>query len=119
MACVLVTQRLLEAAKAAGVSHFYYISIVGIDRIKYAYYNAKLAAETAIEEGGVPYTILRAPQVQTLSQIAGDWLRARGRRPLVVPIPALGPLGSMAKGHNCCPENTFGKITWREWLTKR
>ncbi len=60
------TRRLLEAAKAAGVANFYYISIVGIDRIKYGYYNAKLAAEKVIEESGVPYTILRATQFHPL-----------------------------------------------------
>ena len=35
------TKRLLDAAKAAGVSHFYYISIVGVDRMTMAYYKAK------------------------------------------------------------------------------
>ena len=60
------TRKLLAAAKAAGVSNFYYISIVGIDRIKYGYYNAKLAAEKVIEESGVPYTILRATQFHPL-----------------------------------------------------
>jgi uncharacterized protein YbjT (DUF2867 family) len=171
------TRRLLKAAKVAGVSNFYYISIVGIDRIKTGYYTSKLVAEKAIEKGSVPYTILRAtqmhplldsiflpmllcgplmfspgvlkfqpidagevanhmadtlvngpggrlpdiggPQVQTLRQIADDWLRARGRHPLVLPVPALGPLSGMKQGHGCCPENKFGKITWPEWLTKR
>lgn len=60
------TRKLLEAAKAAGVGNFYYISIVGIDKIKFAYYKAKLAAEKVIEEGGVPYTILRATQFHPL-----------------------------------------------------
>jgi uncharacterized protein YbjT (DUF2867 family) len=60
------TRKLLEAAKVAGVSNFYYISIVGIDRIKFAYYKAKLAAEKVIEEAGVPYTILRATQFHPL-----------------------------------------------------
>jgi nucleoside-diphosphate-sugar epimerase len=60
------TRLLLEAAKAAGVSHFMYISIVGIDRIPLPYYKHKLAAERLIEESGVPYSILRAPQFFTL-----------------------------------------------------
>ena len=60
------TRRLLEAAKPAGVSHFFYISIVGIDRIPLPYYRHKLAAERLIEESGVPYSILRAPQFFTL-----------------------------------------------------
>jgi uncharacterized protein YbjT (DUF2867 family) len=61
------TARLLGAAKAAGVSHFYYISIVGIDKMaKFPYYRAKFDAEKVIEESGVPYTILRATQFHPL-----------------------------------------------------
>ena len=60
------TRKLLEAAKDAGVANFYYISIVGIDRIKFAYYKSKLSAEKVIEDGGVPYTILRATQFHPL-----------------------------------------------------
>jgi len=60
------TKRLLDAAKAAGTPHFFYISIVGIDRIPFGYYKAKLAAEKLIEESGVPCSILRATQFHTL-----------------------------------------------------
>ncbi len=60
------TKRLLDAAKAAGVGHFYYISIVGVDRMTLPYYKAKYAAEQAIEAAGVPFTILRATQFHTL-----------------------------------------------------
>ncbi len=60
------TKRLLDAAKAAGVGHFYYISIVGVDRMTLAYYKAKYAAEQVIEASGVPFTILRATQFHTL-----------------------------------------------------
>src|SRR6185436_9653604 len=42
------TARVLDAGKAAGVEHFVYISIVGIDRIPFTYYKAKLAAEEII-----------------------------------------------------------------------
>lgn len=60
------TKRLLEASKAAGVSHFYYISIVGVDRMTLPYYKAKWAAEQAVEAADVPYTILRATQFHSL-----------------------------------------------------
>ena len=60
------TKRLVDAAKAAGVSHFYYISIVGVDRMTLPYYKAKYAAEQAIEASGIPFTILRATQFHTL-----------------------------------------------------
>jgi len=56
------TERLLDAAAAAGVSNFLYVSIVGVDAIPYAYYEHKLAAERAVESSAVPSTILRATQ---------------------------------------------------------
>src|SRR5690554_5733783 len=60
------TRRLLEAAREAGVGHFIYISIVGIDRIDYEYYRHKLEAEKLIEQSGMPFSILRAPQFHAL-----------------------------------------------------
>jgi uncharacterized protein YbjT (DUF2867 family) len=60
------TERLLEQARTAGVGHFLYVSIVGIDRIPLGYYKTKLAAEARIEGGGVPWSILRATQFHTL-----------------------------------------------------
>jgi len=56
------TKQLLDAAAAADVSNFLYVSIVGIDEIPYSYYEHKLAAEQAIEESAVPSTIVRATQ---------------------------------------------------------
>ncbi|HEU5368343.1 MAG TPA: NAD(P)H-binding protein, partial [Ktedonobacterales bacterium] len=38
------TKRLLEAARAEGVSHVLYVSIVGIERNPFAYYRLKLKA---------------------------------------------------------------------------
>lgn len=60
------TRRLLEAARAAGVSHFIHISIVGIERIPFPYYREKVAGEAAVRSGGVPYTVLRATQFHSL-----------------------------------------------------
>ncbi|HEV2744703.1 MAG TPA: NAD(P)H-binding protein [Rubrobacter sp.] len=57
------TGRLLEEAGRAGVSHFVFISIVGVDRNPYlAYYRAKLEAERIVERCPVPWTILRTTQ---------------------------------------------------------
>jgi uncharacterized protein YbjT (DUF2867 family) len=76
------TQRLLEAAARAGVSHVVYISIVGIDRVtSYPYYRAKLEAERAIESSPVPYTILRATQFYDLVLMAVRFLE---RLPVMV-----------------------------------
>ncbi len=61
------TRKLLALAKTAGVSHFFYISIVGIEHFPgFAYYDAKLATERLIEASGIPYTILRATQFHEL-----------------------------------------------------
>ncbi|MFC5136549.1 MULTISPECIES: SDR family oxidoreductase [Haloferacaceae] len=56
------TKRLLEAAQEAGVENFLYPSIVGVDDVPLTYYEHKVAAETAVEDGGVPATIVRATQ---------------------------------------------------------
>jgi uncharacterized protein YbjT (DUF2867 family) len=57
------TERLLQTAHRAGVSHFVFISIVGVDRNPYfPYYGAKLEVERMVERSLVPWTILRATQ---------------------------------------------------------
>ena len=171
------TRLLLEAAKAAGVSHFVYISIVGIDRIPLPYYKAKLAAERLIEESGVPHSILRAPQfftlmdeilgnllrfpvglypagfkfqpidpgevaerivqqveagpggrlaeiagpeVRTAGELARAWLKARGKRRLLVPLPLFGKMAAGYRaGYNCAPESKYGRITWAQWVSRK
>lgn len=59
---VAQTRRLLEASTIAGVTHFVYISIVGVDQIPFAYYEDKFACERLVEASAVPHTILRATQ---------------------------------------------------------
>ncbi|EME62720.1 SDR family oxidoreductase [Amycolatopsis decaplanina] len=61
-----VTRNLVEAARRAGRPHLVYISIVGIDVIRFFYYNEKLASEKVIEESGLPWTVLRATQFHEL-----------------------------------------------------
>jgi len=57
------TDRLLQAAVQAGISHFVFVSIVGVDRNPYyPYYRMKLEVERMIERSAVPWTILRATQ---------------------------------------------------------
>jgi uncharacterized protein YbjT (DUF2867 family) len=60
------TRKLVEAAELAKVKHFIHVSIVGIDRIPYPYYTAKVGAEEQVKAGHVPFTILRATQFHTL-----------------------------------------------------
>lgn len=56
------TERLLRAAERSGVSHFVYVSIVGVDRNPFPYYRAKLEVESMVERSPVPWTLLRATQ---------------------------------------------------------
>jgi uncharacterized protein YbjT (DUF2867 family) len=78
------TERLLRAAEEADVSHVLYPSIVGIERIPLAYYEAKLESERVVERSLVPWTILRATQFHDL--ILGI-IRPLARFPLVAPVP--------------------------------
>ncbi len=63
------TRHLLEHASSANVSHFIYISIVGIDRIPFSHYMNKLAAETLVCRASVPWSILRATQFHTFIDV--------------------------------------------------
>lgn len=85
------TRRLVDAARARGVRHVVFISIVGIDQIPFAYYQKKLAAESIVMSGGVPYSVLRATQfhslvdglISTAAEIAEPPIRSVRRRRLV------------------------------------
>ncbi|MFE7856972.1 SDR family oxidoreductase [Streptomyces sp. NPDC057403] len=57
---------LIAAARRTGVRHLVYISIVGVDRVPFPYYRAKLAVEKAVEESGLGWTVLRATQFHDL-----------------------------------------------------
>ncbi len=60
------TRALVQAASEHGRPHLVYISIVGIDRSTYAYYQAKYKAEQLIEQAHLPWTILRTTQFHDL-----------------------------------------------------
>lgn len=77
-------RRVVDRAVRAHVDHFVYISIVGIDRIPFGYYRAKLATEQQLESCGMPYSILRATQFHDLAYMIVAALSA----PWVAPMPA-------------------------------
>jgi uncharacterized protein YbjT (DUF2867 family) len=68
--------RTLRAAeKTAGVQHHIALSVVGTERLLASgYFRAKMAQETLIKAGGIPYTIIRATQffefVKAIAQFA-------------------------------------------------
>ena len=64
--CVDPAEQLVKAALAAGKPHLVFISIVGVDRVPFGYYQRKLADEQLIAESGLPWTVLRATQFHDL-----------------------------------------------------
>jgi len=77
------TNRLLEAAKTAGVGHFLYVSIVGVERTPLPYARLKLVAETLVRRSRLPWSIVRATQFYWLL----DRMLANMARLPVVPLP--------------------------------
>jgi uncharacterized protein YbjT (DUF2867 family) len=56
------TQHLLDGARRAGVGHYVVLSIVGIDRVDFGYYEGKRRQEELALTSDVPATVLRATQ---------------------------------------------------------
>ncbi|GAA1953966.1 SDR family oxidoreductase [Catenulispora subtropica] len=76
---------LIEAAKRGGRRpHLVYISIVGVDRHPLKYYRTKYEVEQAVEDSGLPYTILRTTQ---WFQLLDTFLRGAAKSPLL-PVPS-------------------------------
>lgn len=62
------TENLLDQAARSGVQHLVVLSIVGIDRVDFGYYEGKRRQEALVRSGSVPYTILRATQFHEFAQ---------------------------------------------------
>lgn len=77
------TRTLLAAEDAADVPHHLVMSIVGIDRVAYGYFEGKVAQEHAVRESGRPFTILRATQFHEFA----EQTMQRGRLGPVVAVP--------------------------------
>jgi uncharacterized protein YbjT (DUF2867 family) len=78
------TRRLLEHAQEAGVRHLVFVSIVGMEGVKYPYYRWKLAAERLVEDGPVPWSTLRSTQFHTLMEL---FLGGMARLPGLLAVP--------------------------------
>ncbi|MFD9940826.1 SDR family oxidoreductase [Nonomuraea sp. NPDC059023] len=79
----VATRNLTGAARAAGAGHIVFISAIGADRVPLGWFRNKLAAERAVIESGIPWTILRAAQFHDLALKVAT---AMARMP-VVPVP--------------------------------
>ena len=87
------TRNVLAAERAAAVPHHVALSVVGADRLpESGYLRAKAAQEKLIEDGGVPFSILRATQFfEFLSPIADscfDGTTVRVPTALMQPVAA-------------------------------
>ena len=60
------TRHLIDAALTRGAPHLSYISIVGVDKVPFAYYRSKLATERLIAGSGLPWSTLRTTQFHNL-----------------------------------------------------
>ena len=85
-------RNLVRAAAGAEVRHLVYISVVGADRVPVAsgvdramfgYFEAKLGAERAVAESGLPWTTLRATQFHDLLLTT---VKGMAKLP-VIPVP--------------------------------
>jgi len=99
---VAITRRLLDAAEAAGARHFVGVSIVGCDRVPMPYYRAKVEQEEAIAAGGVPWSLMRAPQFHDLLAwafgAAARWrLMPTGKSRLQPALPRHPPRGLLQR----------------------
>lgn len=56
------TRHLLDAETKAGVTHHVALSIVGCDRVDMGYYYGKRRQEELVEQGSVPWSLVRATQ---------------------------------------------------------
>jgi uncharacterized protein YbjT (DUF2867 family) len=62
---VAQARQMLDALGGAR-PHLVYSSIVGVDRVPFGYFQAKLAVERLIEDSGLPWTILRTTEFHDL-----------------------------------------------------
>lgn len=89
------TRMLLAAGQRSGVAHHVVLSIVGVDRVNFGYYEGKRAQEELVLAGPVPATVLRATQFH---EFAGQLL-ARSPGPLaVVPRMRVQPVAAREVG---------------------
>jgi uncharacterized protein YbjT (DUF2867 family) len=87
------TRRLLGQAKRAGVGHFLYVSIVGVQASRLPYSRVKAAAENLVREAELPWSIVPATGFYWLLGRLLDNLADRRVWPLPTNLP-LQPVDS-------------------------
>lgn len=103
------TERLLAAARAAGVEHIIYTSIIGCDQIPWGYIRTKWEAERIVRDSAVPSSILRLGQFhdfidQGLTALARTGLMVSDRGFVAQPVDTADAagriLGMLREGPN-------------------
>jgi uncharacterized protein YbjT (DUF2867 family) len=61
---------------------------------------------------------LGGPEVLALRDIVAARRAVTGRRTVLIPVPALGPLRELDAGHHLCPDHPGGHVTWKQWLSR-
>jgi uncharacterized protein YbjT (DUF2867 family) len=75
-------------------------------------------AVAAGPSGRVPDTA--GPEIRRMSDLTRSWLAARGKKPLIIPVPFPGGLwAGFRKGLTTTPGRSYGSITWEQWLAKK
>ena len=65
---------LLAAEKKAAVTHHVLLSIIGVDlTLEYPHFLGKMAQETTVKKGGIPYSIVRAAEFFEFAESAVEW----------------------------------------------
>ncbi len=86
---------LMRTAATAGVRHIVALSIVGIDRVPYGYYQGKLRQEQVLQDSPVPVSILRAAQFH---EFAGQYLAKVPGPVVIVPRWRAQPIAAREVG---------------------
>jgi uncharacterized protein YbjT (DUF2867 family) len=81
---------------------------------------ANRLVESALAGPGGHLPDIAGPKVQRTADLARAWLKASGKRRLLLPLPLFGQVASGFKqGLNTAPQNPYGRITFSEWLNKK
>jgi uncharacterized protein YbjT (DUF2867 family) len=83
---IVGTRRILAQAKKMGVQYVVHISIIGIERIIFPYYQYKLAAELVVVESGIPYLIARSAQFHSFVDYLLSPLRDIETAEVAIPV---------------------------------
>jgi len=108
------TRRLLAQAKDMDVRYVVHISIIGIDRIIYPYYQYKLAAEQYVVESGIPFLIARSAQFHSFVDYALSPLRQVTGEAAAIQVDAqFQPISTRDVAEHLAPYIVAGKTVGR------